>query len=352
MGDDTLTKNRLATAVERRLISAEQADALWNLFHEEETDPTRARFDLAHVLYYLGGVVVLAAMTVFLGLGWEQLGDGGLLLASALFTALYATLGGLLWRRPATKVPGGLLVTVAVFMVPLVTYALQRAAGWWPDGTPGDYQDFYSWIDGGWFAMEVATVLAAVLAIRWVRFAFLATPLALALWFASMDVAPLLSASESRYAWVSLATGAVILVAAFLLDRRTPQDFAFWLYLAGLAAYWGGHLALAQGGAWTWALFAAANVVLLALAVLLQRRVFLVFGALGIASYLGYLGGEFAESLAFPLVLSALGLAIIACGILYARLRSRLEQAVQARLPDTLRRALPQARPYGSAPAG
>ena len=59
---------------------------------------------------------------------------------------------------------------------------------------------------------------------------------------------------------------------------------------------------------------------LILLSVLLQRRVFVVFGAFGVFDYVGHLAWEiFEDSLLFPFVLSAVGLSIIALGILYAK---------------------------------
>jgi hypothetical protein len=61
--------------------------------------------------------------------------------------------------------------------------------------------------------------------------------------------------------------------------------------------------------------------------------------------YVGHLAWEiFEDSLVFPFVLSAVGLAIIALGILYARNRERVERGVLSRVPKGLRRLLPTER--------
>jgi hypothetical protein len=79
--------------------------------------------------------------------------------------------------------------------------------------------------------------------------------------------------------------------------------------------------------------------------VLLQRRVFVVFGALGVFGYVGHLAWEiFEDSLLFPFALSAAGLAIIALGILYARNRGKIEDAMVRAIPTSIRCALPMER--------
>jgi hypothetical protein len=99
-------------------------------------------------------------------------------------------------------------------------------------GVPGEYRDFYDYIKGGWFPMEVGTVAAGLVALRYFRFPFLTAPLAFALWFMSMDLTPLIYGSHyyeaQGYQVVSLVFGLVVLAGAHLVDRRTEEDFAFW----------------------------------------------------------------------------------------------------------------------------
>jgi hypothetical protein len=137
----------------------------------------------------------------------------------------------LLWRDKGLKVPGGLLVTAAVCMTPLAIYGFETMTGAWLQGVPGEYRDFYDYIKGGWFPMEVGTVAAGLVALRCFRFPFLTAPLAFALWFMSMDLTPLIYGSHyyeaQGYQVVSLVFGLVVLAGAYLVDRRTEEDFAF-----------------------------------------------------------------------------------------------------------------------------
>jgi len=81
------------------------------------------------------------------------------------------------------------------------------------------------------------------------------------------------------------------------------------------------------------------------LSVLLQRRVFIVFGALGVFGYLGYLAHRvFRDSLLFPFALSLLGILVIYLGIKYQRHREEIERFLLTRVPFGLRRLLPTER--------
>jgi hypothetical protein len=257
--------------------------------------------------------------------------------------------GGLLWRDKGLKVPGGLLVTAAVCMTPLAVYGFERMTGVWLQGAPGEYEDFYDYIKGGWFPMEVGTVGAGLAALRFFRFPFLTAPIAFALWFMSMDLTPLIYGrlyyEAQGYQLVSLVFGLIVLVGAYLVDRRTEEDYAFWGYLFGMFAFWGGLTMFEGGSELDWCIYGLINAGLIPLSVLLQRRVFVVFGAMGVFGYVGHLAWEiFEDSLLFPFALSTAGLAIIALGILYAKNRDRIEGTVVRAVPTGIRRVLPMER--------
>jgi predicted membrane protein DUF2157 len=334
-------------AVSEGVISEGQAGDLWRALERRNAD--RPRFDLPHVAYYLGALVVISAMTWFMTLGWERFGGGGILAISLSYAVAFAVAGGLLWRHKDLKVPGGLLVTAAVCMAPLAVYGFESTTGLWLQGMPGEYADFYDYIEGGWFPMEITTVAAGLVALRFYRFPFLTAPVAFALWFMSMDLTPLVYGSSyyeaQGYQTVSLVFGLVVLVGAYLVDRRTEEDYAFWGYLFGMFAFWGGLTLLEGESELDWFFYGLINAGLILLSVLLQRRVFVVFGALGVFGYVGHLAWEiFEDSLLFPFVLSAAGLAIIALGILYAKNRDKIEGAVVRTIPTNIRRLLPMER--------
>src|SRR5829696_5354281 len=342
-----VSKQDFAGAASEGMISEGQAEDLWRVLERRDAD--RPRFDLPHVAYYLGALVVISAMTWFMTLGWERFGGRGILAISLSYALGFVVAGGLLWREKGLRIPGGLLVTAAVCMVPLAVYGFERMTGMWLQGTPVAYEDFYDYIKGGWFPMEVATVGAGLVALRFFRFPFLTAPIAFALWFMSMDLSPLIYGEHyyeaQGYQVVSLVFGLVVLVGAYVVDRRTEEDYAFWGYLFGMFAFWGGLTLLEGGGELDWFFYSLVNLALVILSVLLQRRVFIVFGSVGVFGYVGHLAWEiFEDSLVFPFVLSAVGIAIIALGILYAKNKERVERGVLSRVPGGVMRFLPPHR--------
>ena len=77
-------------------------------------------------------------------------------------------------------------------------------------------------------------------------------------------------------------------------------------------------------------------------AVFLGRKVYAVFGVIGIAMYLGDLANKvFKDSLLFPFALSLIGIAVIAAGLLYYRHQDRITAWLEARMPDVARSLRP-----------
>src|SRR5687768_14143968 len=241
-----MRRTDLEPAVAAGIISREQADRLAQ-FLAGDAGP---RFSFVHVLYYLGGMIAIGAMTLFMTLGWSALGGWG----GCATALLYGTLGLLLthWllEEKGLPVPAGLMATLAVAMVPLAIFAAQMALGYW--GADKPYRDYHRYIDGRWIMIEFGT-LAAGAALLWrYRFPFMLMPIAVTLWYMSMDLVPLLFGDYQDWelrktvsAWFGLA---MILLASWVdLRSRFSRDYAFWLYLFGVLAFWGG-LSLMNSG--------------------------------------------------------------------------------------------------------
>ena len=342
-----ISKDDLRWAASEGLLQSDQVEGLWAGL--ETRGAGGPRLDLGHVALYFGALVVMGAMGWFVTAAWDELGGSGLLLVSASYAAVFFLVGRNLWKTPRLRVAAGLLLTVAVGLTPLVVYALQRTAGLWPQLNPGTYSGFHVWVHSRWIAMELATMAAGLAMARRFPFPFLMAPVSVALWYLSMDLTPLI-AGDPRFtgderASVSVAVGLAILLAAYLVDRRTRGDFAFWLYLCGLLAFWGGLTFHYVGSEATRLVYFAVNLLLILVAIALERPVFIVFGALGAFGYLGHLAYEvFAGSVAFPFALASSGVLVIFLAIKYQQHKTRIEGLLLSAVPPALRRLLPGAR--------
>lgn len=309
-----------------------------------------AKFDLAHLFWYAGALIVIGAMGIFSTVAFSKMGGSALTACAIVYAVAFTVVGHHLWYRRNLRVPGGLLIAVAVSMAPLAVYGIQAELGWWGRfGRPGTVHDFYVWIKGSWIFMDIAAVGAGVIALRFFRAPFIVSIIAVALWFMSMDLTPWVFGVDQfdfeMRRKVSVWFGLAILAVAWTVDYRSRNgDFAFWLHLVGLMAFWGGISATEGATEVGKAVYCLFNVGLLFVAVVLMRRAYAVFGAFGITLYLGHLAGVvFKDSLWFPFALSMIGIAVVAAGLFY----HRSQQAIAAWLSVNLPQAVLRARPGG-----
>ena len=313
-----------------------------------------AKFDFSHVLWYAGALIVIGALGLFTTLAFVEIGPQALTFTAFVYGAGFAALGRFLWGRPGLKTPGGLLIACAVNMVPMAIYGVQASLELWPlpFGDPGNYQSFYDWLNASWVYMDLGTILAGVLALRFFPFPFIAAIMAGALWFLSMDLTPWVAYAlfkTQEFTWgmrdtVSMWFGIALIIVAWWLDLRRWRagDFAFWLHLAGVVCFWGSLSLHDSDNGFLKFVYCLINVAMVMLAVFLGRRVYAVFGAIGISIYLGYLASDvFQDSLLFPLALSAIGLGVIGLGIWYFRKQQAIALWLITTLPPELQRLRP-----------
>jgi hypothetical protein len=320
------------------------------------------RFDIVHALYYAGALIVIAAMGLFSTTAFNALGGWALATIAAFYAFGFAALGKALWRKPETRTPGGLAIAVAVSMAPLAVYGVQDALNLWTlADKPREYRDFFPLMNGSWVYMELATIASAALALRFFAFPFILFVGCVALWFLSMDL-PLLLLGQDPSDWdanwdarrnISLIFALAMIAVAWIVDVKWARlgDFGFWLHLFGALTFWGA-LSAGSGDEFGRAVYCAINIALIAFAIFIDRRIYAVLGAFGVAGYLGYLAFDlFSDALVFTFALSAIGLVVIFAGIWLQRRMAAISAFLDAAMPPALRALRPARSRVGVAAA-
>jgi hypothetical protein len=345
-------RDHLAGAVTADIITPVQADRLWQFLQEraaasamQERGP---HFTFTNVLYYLGGMLAIGAMSLFMTLGWEQFGGWGIFFIALLYAGVAFKLASR-FEAHGLAVPMGIMATLIVVLIPLAVWGLQNGLGLWPPAGPGSYRAYHYAIDWRWMTLEFATLVGAMLMLYRYKAPFLLMPVAVTLWYMSMDVAALLIyANEDGWSqaawtfrkWFSIAFGAVMVLVAFWVDLRSrlTKDYAFWLYLFGLLAFWGGLSSLGSNQLSGKLVYLAINLALVLIGAVIVRRSFTVFGAIGVGVVLVDISARFfRHSLVFPIALTLIGLAIVFVGVWWSRNEARIAARLQRVLPADLR---------------
>ncbi len=350
------TESDLRAALDAGLLTSEQHERIVTFLRGRDApapDDRHApppKFDLTHVLWYAGALLIMGAMGLFTTEAFNRLGGWALAAIGVAYAVGLTALGRYFWTVKNLKTPGGLLIAAAVAMVPLTIYGIQDALSLWrtaEGGDPGQYRDFYEFVNGSWFWMELGTIAASAVALRFFPFPFILLVAGIAAWFMSMDLALWFTATPGSYddfetrRTVSLIFGVAMIALAWALDvRRKPgePDFGFWLHLFGALAFWAG-LTWSDGGT-ELAKFAYCliNVGLVFFGVFLHRRIYGVLGTFGIASYLGYLAYDvFSDAILFSFALTVVGLAVIGLGLALYRKQDAISARLDTLLPASLR---------------
>jgi len=336
-----ITRKKLGDAVEEKIISSDQADALFDFFETNEKDTPQ--FSFTHVLYYLGGLIAIGAMTLFMNLGWESFGGAGIVFVSVL----YAAAGLKITNNFAAKglhIPAGICATFVVCLTPLAIYGLQQWLGIWPDDSV--YRDYHRYIQWHWLYMEFGTLAVGVVVAWKYKYPFLIMPIAVTLWYMTMDITAVIAGGDTSWELrklVSLYSGLLMIGLAFWVDVRSrgQADYAFWIYIFAVMAFWGGLSSQHSNNEFSKFIYFSINLLMIGVGVVLVRRVFVVFGALGSCGYLGYLASHiFKDSWLFPMALTAIGLVIIYLGILWQKHEKWITEEAQKLLPAPLRELL------------
>lgn len=353
------TEQDLRKAVAAGLLEQSQADAILAFLATrveqgaETGAPPAARFDLTHVLWYGGALIVMSAMGLFSTTAFSLMGGWALFATGACYAVGLTLLGRYLWHRRNLRVPGGLLIAAAVSMVPLMIYGIQDALDLWRFalGRPGTYHDFFPYVNGSWLYMEIGTVIAAAVALRFYKVPFLLLVAGVALWFMSMDLAMWFTATPASYddfetrRTVSIFFGLAVMAVAWAVDLARPRgpDLAFWLHIFGALAFWGGLSSNSDSTELQRFAYLLVNLVLIGFAIYMDRRIYAVMGALGVATYLGYLAYDvFKDMMLFSFALSLIGLGVIGAGLWLNRNHARFSAVLDSSMPEALRRLRPR----------
>ncbi|MGL4958347.1 MAG: hypothetical protein ACRC5N_11780 [Plesiomonas sp.] len=331
-----VTPPLLQQAVAEGLLTEPERAALWHYLQQHAA--SASRFTFSHVLYVLGGLLAIGAMTLFMRLSWSYYGPLTFSSLSALYVVIAALMTEYLHRRQLTT-PAALCAVLVMVTVPIVLYGIQVHLGWWDTKTPLHHL-FIGLIDQRWLSLEVSVVLSGALLLWRYRYPVLMLPLSLAVWGMLLDGSLNLldgwQTPDHLHYKVSLLIGLGMLLLAFWLDfryRRNP-DYAGWWYVTGMAVSWISLTLLDSNSELGRFLYFLLNLAVMFSGPWFNRRIFTLFGMLGVTAYIGYLAWSlFAGSMAFPFILCGIGLLVIMLGVKWQRHETDIARWLQQHLP-------------------
>ena len=294
-----------------------------------DTALSRSARTLLKLFYAVGILFFLSGLFWFMGLQTFLHGINALLIISSVYGVGFFFAGLLLLKKNKKSLSAKCSFFLAIAMVPFITLTLQNLAGIAYSPFLLEQCDFSFWLLKGRFLLELTTILTALSILHFIRIPLLTVLVYTPLWFISLDaVSCVLHKTGGPFvATTSLIFGAALIVLSIFIERIQKQntDFAFWGYLMGTLIFFTGLNFRGFTSEQGFSLYAFICFLLLLLAPILRRIVFMVFGGLGLFIYLFDLAERhFFDSPFLPFLLSALGILLMAVPIILKKHNDKL----------------------------
>jgi hypothetical protein len=289
-------------------------------------DVVKPRWTSASYLLYLGGLTVLAAAVYSLGYLSSSYGDAAYAAWALLVLVVLAALATV-FRRAGRWMAAGLFALTTVIAFAAFVGALETWFGWLPHSV-----SFTGGFHVGLLALELLTIVAALVALGIFRFPLLSMVVALVGWYFVTDV---LSNGGNWTATVTLFVGLFYLAVAAVLDRGKRRPYGFWLHVAAGLLVGGSLLYFWHSGDTGWALVFVVGLAYIGLGALTGRSSWTVLGSFGIYAAAVHFGEKWARATISlfggsatsqrewvpPIVLAAVGFLFVLLGLWLERRR-------------------------------
>jgi len=217
------------------------------------------------------------------------------------------------------NVAGGLLLLIATAVFPMFAYTVAEAGGFWPDN-----RDSFTGLSYAFLYLSLISLPVAIAILYLTRFSLISLVVAGLVHFAASGIGGIASADQ---AIVTSATCGAFVALGLVFSLLGKNQHTFWLKLYGLVGLQIGFTTLFSGSdqALFGLLFLAVYLVLIVLSLHFQEVIYLVFGVIGVYTYIIRLIFDYLEdTVYFPLVLGVVGISIVVLAVLYQKYQGNL----------------------------
>lgn len=308
------------------IITPRQAEAIQNFERGEFAGPTPGpSISPSTLITYIGGFLVVVASAVFVGLGWQDMGNAERFMWSALAVGLPWVAAFFLRNTgaPLGVHASAVLLALGSLALMLLGYSTFRLIGWWP--TTLDTPESQDRTNELMMIGQIATITATVIFAFRFNIPWMLLISGVVGWFVWLGATDLWIPRDERTdpaLWILSLYGIVGVASGLVVDRIRLRQHAFWLFLTGLTATFvflgidSFDNALGPAGL-TFLLLA---ILAIAISMVINYRAFLIYGALGLYGWISALVIDaFGGSRPVALGLILLGVVIVAAGIGWQR---------------------------------
>lgn len=279
-------KNDLKDAEKVNIISKDQRLAMLDLF--KNSSMSHKSLNLSNSLFYVGGLLSIFAMTIFMKLAFDYISAYG----TAILSIIYF-FGGLKYsehlKSESNLTPAGILATFSLVNFPLFIFSILYII--YPDVAifSNDYRLFFEKINSWFIIIELSTISMGLYLIYRLKYSFLMMPISFCFWFISIDIIDILFDTEIslHIRNSAILIGSLMTTIGIYIDSKNKSfnDYSIWLYIFGFIPAWVAIMVFSPGDLIQFAIFSI-NMFFIFFGSLIKRKVFVVCGSIGSYMYI------------------------------------------------------------------
>lgn len=348
----------LNLGVDKDIITVNQKIELLQLLTVNENESKTASV-VVKILYYLGGFIMLCAMTVLMSHSIQHSSYSVLLALGSLYASLFLFVANFLWKK-YEKFPAGILYFLFITTISFIILDIEKWIGFFPHFSDIDKIPNY---DEACrlpvLVLAALTVITNTILQKFRKVSILAIPNIFATFIIYLTTIhyfignKLYTAKTLTHCY--LIFNIVLFTIAFLKDKLTEIDYSKWMYFFSAIGIFQAMINIfvdyySSEAVISFKVFQAQcfllSIIYCFLGLLIKRKPFTIIGILGIIEYIIYLEFHLItnNTLLLTSIISLTGLFILYIGVVFNRYSDKITSYFENFLPKNIRHFLPQYR--------
>ena len=343
----------LNLGVEKEIINESQKNSLIDLYNQNNNEPKQVS-TVVKVLYYIGGLIMLGAMTSLMSDTIQHSTYTMILFLGTLYSTLFLGVGEFLWRKNE-KLPAGILYFLFIAAVGFIVMDIEKMTGFFPHFADMDkIPNYWDLCRFPVIVLSIITIVVNTVLQKFRPASLLAVPTIFCSYAIFMTIVDSIygykNITPTIFFTSNVIFGAGLSIVGFIKDRFAKADYSMWMYLIGATGFFMFAIPLLDVlniGVWQDQLICfVLSLIYIFIGLMIQRKPFSIIGIFGVIEYIMYLEIDNIKSNTTLLtsVILITGLIILYAGVIYSKNVDKLRNLIESKLPEKIKKSLPQNR--------
>ena len=286
----------LNLGVEKNIINETQRNGLIDLYYQNNNEPKQVS-TVVKVLYYIGGFIMLGAMTALMSDTIQHSTYAMILMLGTIYAVLFLGVGEFLWRKNE-KLPAGILYFLFVAAIGLIIMDIEKMTGFFPHFSDMDkIPNYWDMCRFPVIVLSSLTIVANTILQKFRPVSLLAVPTIFCSYAIFLTIVDFIygykNITPKIFFTSNMIFGAGLGAIGFIKDRLAKADYSKWMYFVGSAGFFMFTMFLLYDlnvGVWQDQLICfILSLIYIFIGLMIQRKPFSIIGIMGVIEYIMYL---------------------------------------------------------------